>query len=265
MSEPFAKLVAVMKKLRGPEGCPWDREQTLASLRSYLLEETYEALEAIDSEDPEALREELGDLLLEVVFLSQVCAERGLFDIDDVASGIHDKLIRRHPHVFGDERASGAREAIGRWEAIKNQERRDSGGGSVLSGVPSALPALLRAFRISEKASMVGFDWEGASRVLDKVAEEVEELREAVRSGRKEDVEEELGDLLFAAANVGRVSGLDPEMALQAANRKFTRRFQRVERALEEKGLHPSRETREEMERQWDLAKGAEDQSTGST
>lgn len=265
MSEPFTKLVAVMKKLRGPDGCPWDREQTLATLRSYLLEETYETLEAIDSEDPEALKEELGDLLLEVVFLTQVCAERSLFDIDDVASGIHDKLVRRHPHVFGGEKAAGAREAIGRWETIKNRERRAEGKRSVLAGVPSVLPALLRAFRISEKASMVGFDWEGASNVLDKVEEEVRELREAVASGRRETVEEELGDLLFAAANLGRLCGLDPEMALQAANRKFTRRFQQVERALEEKGLHPSREHREEMERQWELAKGAEDQSTGST
>lgn len=262
MSEPFKKLVAVMEKLRGPGGCPWDREQTLQSLRSYLLEETYETLEAIDNGDPEELREELGDLLLEVVFLTQVCAEKGLFNIDDVARGIYDKLVRRHPHVFGDEKADGAREAIGRWEKIKNQERRAAGKRSVLAGVPPALPALLRAFRISEKASMVGFDWEGEGEVLAKVEEELGELRAAVASGQRGAVEEELGDLLFAASNLGRLSGLDPEMALQAANAKFTRRFEAVEKALEEKGLHPSPERREEMERLWEEVKG---QETGST
>ncbi len=255
MSKSFADLVAVMARLRGPEGCPWDREQTLRTLRSYLLEETYEALDAIDRQDVEALKEELGDLLLEVVFLSQVCAEMGHFSIEEVASAIHDKLVRRHPHVFGEETASGAREAIGRWERIKNDERRAAGKSSVLSGVPASLPALLRAYRISEKASMVGFDWRKAEEVLDKIDEEVGELKEALAGGDGSRIEEELGDLLFTAANLARLRGVDPEMALQAANRKFTDRFRRVEEALERRGMRASPELRDEMERLWEDAK----------
>lgn len=251
-----------MARLRGPEGCPWDREQTLETLKSYLLEETYEVLDAIDRGESEHLKEELGDLLLEVVFLAQICTERGEFDIDAVARGIHDKLLRRHPHVFGDESAEDAQEAIGRWERIKNEERRAAGSRSVLSGVPGTLPALLRAFRISEKAAMAGFDWESAGEVVAKVEEELGELKEALASGGADGVREEIGDLLFAVANVARHSGLDPETALQAANRKFTERFQRVEEALDRKGLRPSRELREEMERLWEAAKS---QSTGST
>ena len=262
MSEAFARLVAVMSRLRGPEGCPWDREQTLESLRTYLLEETYETIDAIDRGDPQALQEELGDLLLEVVFLAQVCAEKGLFGIEEVASGIHDKLVRRHPHVFGAEKADGARDALGRWESVKNAERRASGDArSVLAGVPETLPALLRAFRIANKASMVGFDWESAGEVLEKVEEEVAELRQAIAAKEPRHVAEEVGDLLFAAANVARLSGVDPEMALQAANRKFTDRFRIVEEGLARKGLHPSAENRDEMERLWEEAKA---QSRGS-
>jgi len=262
VSEAFARLVAVMSRLRGPEGCPWDREQTLESLRTYLLEETYETIDAIDRGDPQALQEELGDLLLEVVFLAQVCAEKGLFGIEEVASGIHDKLVRRHPHVFGAEKADGARDALGRWESVKNAERRASGDArSVLAGVPETLPALLRAFRIANKASMVGFDWESAGEVLEKVEEEVAELRQAIAAKEPRHVAEEVGDLLFAAANVARLSGVDPEMALQAANRKFTDRFRIVEEGLARKGLHPSAENRDEMERLWEEAKA---QSRGS-
>jgi MazG family protein len=258
MSEAFDKLVSVMARLRAPDGCPWDREQTLRTLRSYLLEETYETLDAIDREDTAALREELGDLLLEVVFLAQICAEMGLFTVEEVAAGIYDKLVRRHPHVFGGEKAAGAREALGRWEEIKNAERDAAGSTSVLAGVPDALPALLRAFRISSKAAMVGFDWERAEQVLDKVEEETRELRSALASRDLGAVSEELGDLLFAAANAGRLSGVDPELALQAANRKFTERFKRVEEGLRVQGLKPSAETRGEMERLWEKGKSQE-------
>jgi MazG family protein len=250
-----------MSKLRGPDGCPWDREQTLETLKTYLLEETYETMEAIDKGDPEALREELGDLLLEVVFLAQVCSEKGLFNIDDVASGIYDKLVRRHPHVFGNEKADGAHEAISRWEKIKNEERRASGKVGILSGVPPTLPALLRACRVSEKASMVGFDWERADQVLGKVEEELGELREAMRGGDRRQVTAEFGDLLFAAANVARLSGFDPEAALQGANRKFIERFRKVEEELERRGLCPSAEIREQMEQIWEELKS---QSTDS-
>jgi MazG family protein len=255
MSEAFDRLVAVMARLRGPDGCPWDREQTLQSLRTYLLEEAYETLDALDREDPAALKEELGDLLLEVVFLARICSEKGLFTIEDVAGAIADKLVRRHPHVFGGESAPGPREALGRWESIKNAEREAAGAESVLSGVPETLPALLRAFRISGKAAMVGFDWESVDQVLGKLDEEVRELREALASGDARAAAEEVGDLLFAAANAARLAGADPELALQAANRKFTERFRRVEAELRRRGLRPSSELREEMERLWEAGK----------
>jgi len=255
VSSNFDKLVAVMAHLRSPDGCPWDREQTLQTLRTYLLEETYETLDAIDRGDAKALKEELGDLLLEVVFLSQVCAERSLFTIEEVAGAIHEKLLRRHPHVFGGEKADGAREALGKWEEIKNVEREKAGETSVLSGVPAILPALLRSFRISNKASMVGFDWEETAQILEKVEEELAELRQAITERNQEGIAEELGDLLFAAANVGRKAGIDPETALQAANAKFTRRFQYVEEGLRKKGLRPSASERDEMERLWEEAK----------
>lgn len=256
MADSFDRLVQLMARLRAPDGCPWDREQTLESLRTYLLEETYETIDAIDGGDPKLLREELGDLLLQVVFLSQICAEKKLFAIDDVAAGIHDKLVRRHPHVFGGEKADGAREAIGRWEQIKNEEREAAGARSVLSGVPRALPALLRAFRIANKASMVGFDWESAAESLAKVEEETRELRQALEEKSPAATAEELGDLLFAVANAGRLAGIDPETALQAANDKFTRRFAAVEEGLRDRGLKPSAEHRDLMERLWEEAKG---------
>lgn len=259
MSKGFEKLVAVMARLRGEGGCPWDREQTPKTLKTYLLEETYETLEAIDGGDPAKLREELGDLLLQVVFLSQIATERGEFDVDEVAAGISEKLIRRHPHVFGGESAADAREAIGRWEEIKNEERRVSGDGSVLSGVPTALPALLRAHRIADKASMVGFDWASAEEVLGKVEEEIAELREALAARDQAAAEEELGDLLFAVASAARHAGVDPEMALQSANRKFTDRFRRVEERLLLRGLRPSKELRDEMERLWASVKDQTD------
>lgn len=261
MSDAFRELVSTMARLRGPDGCPWDREQTLQTLRTFLLEETYETLDAIDRGDARALKEELGDMLLEVVFLCRVAEEQGLFTIDDAARSIVEKLIRRHPHVFGGERADGAKEAIGRWETIKNREREAAGETSVLSGVPATLPALLRAYRIANKASLVGFDWESAGLSLDKVEEEVRELREALASGDPNAVAEELGDLLFAAANVGRLAGADPEISLQAANRKFTERFQKVEEGLRLQGRRPGPEVREEMERLWEAAKA---QSRGS-
>lgn len=254
---PFEDLVSVMARLRGPDGCPWDREQTLESLRGYLLEESYEALEAIDGGDPRMVREELGDLLLEVVFLAQICAERGLFNIHDVAAGIRDKLVRRHPHVFGGRPASGAREAIQRWEEIKNAERAAAGtpDASVLDGVPKNLPALLRAHRLSTKASVVGFDWKAAEQLHEKVDEELSELRTATAAGDREAMQEELGDLLFALANVGRFASIDPEQALQAANRKFLDRFHYVELALRRRGVPLEEAGLDLMETLWQEAK----------
>jgi MazG family protein len=256
---PFEDLVAVMAKLRGPDGCPWDREQTLATLRTYLIEETYELLEAIDKGEPGGLREELGDLLLEVVFLARVCEEQGLFDIHDVAAGIRDKLVRRHPHVFQDSPAGSPTEALRRWEEIKNQEKRDrSPDASLLEGVPAHQPALMRAHRLSSKASLAGFDWKALEDLYGKLLEELAEFREAAASGDKDAMEEELGDLLFIAANVGRFSGIDPEIALQSANRKFISRFQHIERGLRQKGLEPGQATLDQMEALWEEAKRLE-------
>lgn len=271
---PFGRLVAVMARLRGPDGCPWDREQTLESLRTYLIEETYELLEAIDAKDPVHLREELGDLLLEVVFLSQVCAEQGQFRIDDVIDGIVDKLIRRHPHVFGQTSVRTAGEALKSWEEIKNQERAASGKvkrESTLDGVPEHFPALMRAHRLSTKASLTGFDWRVPGELHDKLIEEVTELREAAAAGDREAMEEELGDILFTMANVGRMLKIDPELALQAANRKFIRRFHWMEAELRRRGIAVSDAGAALMEELWEQAKSAErsgpnppDQSTSS-
>ena len=250
-----------MRRLRGPDGCPWDRKQTLETLRSYVLEETYEVLEAIDSGDSGALEEEIGDLLLEVVFLSQLCSEQGLFDITDVARGIKDKLVRRHPHVFGDKRAGDADEAIRHWEEIKNQERAAAAGPkkvSLLDGVPKELPALLRASRLSSKASATGFDWTDREQLFEKLMEELSEFRVAAEAGDSRSMTEELGDLLFITANIGRFSGIDPEMALQAANRKFISRFQHVESGLKEQGVRASEATLDQMEALWKEAKGLE-------
>ncbi len=256
---PFDDLVGVMARLRGPDGCPWDREQTLETLRAYVLEETYELLEAIDSGDADKIREELGDVLLEVVFLAQVCAEKGLFDVQDVARGITDKLVRRHPHVFGDVEARDAEGALRHWEEIKNRERAAAGDDrSFLAGVPRSLPALLRAHRLSSKASTIGFDWKGAEAVHEKLDEELRELRQAAESGDQEAMEEELGDLLFITANLGRHCGLDPEAALQRANRKFIRRFRFMEERLREKGSEPGQASPDELEALWVEAKRRE-------
>ncbi|HZI93516.1 MAG TPA: nucleoside triphosphate pyrophosphohydrolase [Patescibacteria group bacterium] len=270
-SSPFEELVAVMARLRGPEGCPWDREQTLQTLRTYLVEETYELIEAIEAKDPLMLREELGDLLLEVVFLAQVCSEQGLFGIDEVVGGIRDKLVRRHPHVFGDRKAENAHEAIRRWEDIKNEERASSGdaGHSLLSGVPAHMPALLRAHRLSTKAALAGFDWKQLADLYEKLFEELAEFRQAADEGDRPAMEEELGDLLFITANLGRFSGIDPELALQAANRKFIARFHHVESGLKAKGIEPGKSAFDQMELLWEEAKSLEkreppDQSTSS-
>jgi len=255
---PFEDLVAVMARLRGPDGCPWDREQTLETLRGYLLEETYELLEALDTGDPQHIREELGDVLLEVVFLAQVCSEQGLFGIDDVTAGIAAKLRRRHPHVFGERRAGSPGEALKRWEEIKNAEKPASATRSLLEGVPRNMPALLRAHRLSTKASLAGFDWQALEGLYEKLVEELGEFREAAEAGDREAMDEELGDLLFIAANIGRFAGIDPEMALHAANRKFMSRFAHIEEELRRRGKTPSEASMSELEEIWEQAKAAE-------
>jgi len=256
MSE-MDRLRGIMRRLRGPDGCPWDHEQTMESLRTYLVEETYEVLEAIVSGSVEAHREELGDLLLQIVFQAQIAEERGDFDLESVSKGIADKIVRRHPHVFGDDRLETADQVLTQWEQIKAQERSKRRSGSMFSGVPASLPALLKALRLSSKACRVGFDWPDRDQLLNKVDEELAELREALAGGDQNGIEEEIGDLLFTLVNVARVEEIDPEEALQQANRKFMRRFQYLENRLKEEGLQPSPEHRPRMEALWAEAKAA--------
>jgi len=262
----FDTLVEIMRRLRAPGGCPWDREQTLASLRPFVLEETYEVLEAIESGGPDNLREELGDFLFEAVFLAQISEEAGHFSIADAIQAICDKLVRRHPHVFarqdGDSPTTSG-QVLERWEAIKARERVSQGKGpnrakTTLSGVPKTLPSLLRAYEISARAGAVGFDWARPADVLDKIEEEVAEVRQEVESGATGDLsraEEEMGDLLFAMANLSRKLGIEPEAALRRANEKFTRRFDAVEHAFAAQGRSLQDATLEEMEAEWQRVK----------
>jgi tetrapyrrole methylase family protein/MazG family protein len=257
-SDAVERLLAVMARLRGPGGCPWDLEQTLTSLRPYVLEETYEVLEAIDAGDARAHREELGDLLLQIVFQARIAEEEGRFSFADVADAIHDKLVSRHPHVFGDSDAKDADAVLRQWAAIKRKENEARGGGkSVLEGVPREMPALARAERLTEKASRIGFDWPDASGARAKVAEELAELDEAVAGSDRRRIEDELGDVLFAVANLARKLSIPPEEALRGALGRFVERFRYVEEALANRGAAPGEATLEEMDRLWDEAKGA--------
>jgi len=223
--QQFARLIEIMTKLRSPEGCPWDREQTHQSLRQYLLEETYEVLETLDQERHDELRKELGDLLLQVIFHAQIASETGRFTIDEVIAEISDKLIRRHPHVFGDLKVNSAAAQSALWEKLKKAE----GKNSVLDGVPAALPALQRAQRLQQKAGAIGFEWEKLEQVIEKFQSELVELEEARRSGDQRQIEDEFGDVLFALVNVGRWLNLTAEDALRQACEKFSRRFRFVE------------------------------------
>ncbi|MEW5847290.1 MAG: nucleoside triphosphate pyrophosphohydrolase [Myxococcota bacterium] len=256
--EAFQRLCDVMDKLR--ENCPWDKVQTLETLKPYLLEETHEVLHAMDTGDSAAHQEELGDLVFQVVFHARVRSEEpGGFTVADVCNGIADKLIRRHPHVFGPEAGHGATKASVRqsWEALKAQERA---GKSALHGVPPSLPALARAQKVGEKAARVGFDWENADHVLQKVEEELGELKDALRHGNREHVRAEMGDLLFSVAQLARFVEHNAEDALRETIGRFSRRFQYVERRLRESGKTPESAGMEELERLWGLAKQAEKQ-----
>jgi len=234
--EAFAELIGIMERLRSPTGCPWDREQTHHTIKPYLIEEAYEVIEAIERDDDAELPAELGDLLLQIVFHAQMARERGAFAIEDVVQAICDKMIRRHPHVFGDLAVKDAEEVLRNWSRIKAEERQDQEDNSAIAGVPRAMPALLRAQRLGEKASRVGFDWDGAAPVLDKLQEELDELRAAVQLGDERAVEAELGDLLFTAANFARHAGANAEDALTKAGDRFTRRFRYIEEQLAARG-----------------------------
>jgi tetrapyrrole methylase family protein / MazG family protein len=253
----FDDLVRLMTKLRGPEGCPWDREQSLADLKPFVIEEAYEVVDAIDRNDRHSLLEEVGDLLLEAVFIAEITREEKSFDIYDSITAIHDKLVRRHPHVFGDVEAGDAEQVLVNWEKLKNEERKAE-NKSVLAGVPQSLPALLKASRLTEKAARVGFDWRRTEDVFDKIDEEMGELRDAVANSDAASIEEEIGDLLFTLANVARKLEINPEEALQSTNRKFMRRFESMEAAVRASGRNLDDLNLEEMDRLWDDAKSAE-------
>ena len=269
--EWFEKLVAVQARLRAPDGCPWDREQTHQSLRTYLIEEAYEVLEAQESGNDAKFAEEMGDLLLQIIFHSQIAREEGRFTVSEVIREIHDKMIRRHPHVFGTTRAKDSAEVLRNWEQIKAAERRagekqgNSKAGddipkeaSLLDGVSRALPATLEGFQLTRKASRIGFDWEDAGGVFEKMREETEELKKVLGNQDDRRIEEELGDLLFAAINLSRFLKVDPEIALKKANAKFAHRFRAMERLARESGREFKDVPRDEMETYWEAAKKLE-------
>ncbi|MCA3015474.1 MAG: nucleoside triphosphate pyrophosphohydrolase [Myxococcaceae bacterium] len=264
------RLVEVMRRLRAPGGCPWDREQDLRSLRPYLVEETYEVLDEMDRVAAGGpwgpLAEELGDLLFQIVFHAQLATEQGHFSLADVATAIADKLERRHPHVFGQARVEGAEQVLQNWARLKADERKAKTGraGSVLDGVPSAAPALQRAERLTEKASRIGFDWPDVSGARLKVDEELAELDEAIAAADRDAIEHELGDVLFALANVGRKLNSPPEDALRGTNRRFVSRFHRVEEKLAAAGIAFGEASLEQMDRFWDEAKAEERAGAGA-
>jgi len=247
--DKFERLWEIMKKLRSE--CPWDKEQTHDSIKAALLEEAYETVESIDLKNYEELKSELGDLLLHIVFHSAIAEENNLFSIDEVIDSINDKLIRRHPHVFGDVKVSGTKEILKNWEEIKLAEGRDS----ILEGVPKSMPSLARAYRLQEKASKVGFDWEHKEDVWKKVIEEIEEMHEMEKSGDKEEFEKEMGDVFFALTNYSRFLGVHPENALRLTNEKFISRFEYVEKKIKELRKSFSESNLKEMDKYWEESK----------
>ena len=252
--DAFQKLVDIMQRLRGPGGCPWDREQTIHSLRGFVLEETYEVLDAIDRDDHDALRGEIGDLLFEGVFLAQIESDEGRFTVADSLEAIAAKLIRRHPHVFGTtEGVNTPGQVVEQWEQIKAREQTDAGGRrALLSGVPKSMPSLLRAHEIGTRVAAVGFDWARTEDVVEKIEEEVAELRDSLaRNEGTARAEEEMGDLLFSLANLARKLGIEPESALRKANEKFSARFAALEATFEARGRTVHDATLEEMEAVW--------------
>lgn len=267
--EWFDKLVAVQARLREPDGCPWDREQTHASLRTYLIEEAYEVLEALESGNDRKFAEEMGDLLLQIVFHSQIAKEEGRFTVADVIREVHDKMVRRHPHVFGEKRAKDSAEVLKNWEQIKKEERRAEGrqagnegkgtgkADSLMDGVSKALPAALEGFQLTRRAARIGFDWENAEGVIEKMREETGELQGALETEDEARAEEEMGDLLFSVVNLARFLKIDPEIALKKANAKFSGRFRKMEELAGSEGKALADVPREKMEELWERAKGA--------
>jgi tetrapyrrole methylase family protein / MazG family protein len=256
-NDPFKDFIKIIAKLRAPGGCPWDRKQTHQTLKPYLLEETYEVLEAIDTKKPDILKEELGDLLLQVVLHAQLASERKAFTMDDVADGISQKIIRRHPHVFGTTKVKNAEQVLTNWVAIKNEEKAEKQGKKpcVFDGIPKHFPALFENYKISKRVARMGFEWKKTTDVFNKVEEELNETKEAVRSGNKKHIKEELGDLLFTVANLCRVYEVNPEMALKQANKKFKKRFHKVEKQIEKEKIPLHKMTFKKWNQFWNIAK----------
>ncbi|MCG0275802.1 MAG: nucleoside triphosphate pyrophosphohydrolase [Thermosediminibacteraceae bacterium] len=248
-------LIDIMARLRGENGCPWDKAQTPETLKPFLLEEAYEVINAIDCGNPDELSEELGDLLLQIVFLSRIAEEKGDFSFNEVVNGICEKMIRRHPHIFGEKQLKTAAEVLKNWEEIKKEEKEVESYAETMDKIPETFPALMRAYKVQEKAARVGFDWENVEGALEKVYEELKELREVYKGNDSGRIMEEIGDLLFAVVNVARFLGVNPELALREATNKFIRRFRYVEEAASkiDKKLHEM--TLEDMDRLWNEGK----------
>ena len=264
ISANMEKLVALVARLRGENGCPWDREQTRETLKPMLIEEAYETLDALDSDDPADLREELGDLLFQVVFHAQIAREKGEFDLGDVIDRSHEKMTRRHPHIFGATDLKTSEDVLKNWEDIKASEKgvvspsRPDSERSLLDGIPKKIPALYRAYQMTAKAARVGFDWNCLDDIIDKLNEEAAELREAVSREDREQIADEMGDMLFVAVNIARSLGIDPETALERSNRKFERRFRFIETAVKQQGRELKDASLAEMDALWNEAKISE-------
>ena len=258
MSKAYRKLIKVMERLRSDRGCPWDREQTRETLKPFLIEETYEVIEAIDNKDPENLKEELGDLFFQVVFHAQIAKEREEFDIEEVLNALTDKMVRRHPHVFGKDKAGTAQQALARWEKLKSREGKNRKRKSVLDGVPKHLPGLLRANQLQGRAARVGFDWPNIKPVWRKIREELKELQESVQENDPESIEAEIGDLLFSLVNLSRFLKIDSEGALRKANERFSERFQFMERKAGKLGRSLSGMSLKKLDQLWKEAKREE-------
>lgn len=255
--EAIERLLGVMRTLRAPDGCPWDIKQTHETLKSDLIEEAYEVIDAIESGNPSELEEELGDLLLQVVFHTQISSEAGEFEFDAVANGISDKLIRRHPHVFGEANVANADEVLQNWDAIKKTEKQEEGETpkSIVAGIPKHLPALQKAHQVQKRAARAGFDWDHIDDVFDKLHEEIEEVKEAISRHHEDDIRDELGDLLFSVVNVSRYLGHNPEELLNHNIKKFVRRFQSVEKKVHATGRELKSFTLDQLDAFWDEAK----------
>jgi len=251
----FEKLLYVMEKLRGPDGCPWDKKQDLYSLKPYIIEEAYEVVEALEKENMDLLKEELGDLLLQVIFQAQIGKERKLFDIDDIIKGIVAKLIRRHPHVFGEKKVKSVQEVNKTWEEIKQKERIINKEGSILSDISKIQPSLNQAYEVQQKAAEVGFDWNEIEEVIAKIEEEIEELKEVIGDEDTDKIEDEMGDLLFAAVNLSRFKSINPEIALLRTINKFKKRFQYIETSLNKHNKDINKMSLKELDKFWEEAK----------